>query len=382
MNDPTSIMLAAGGTGGHLFPAFALAEELQRRGIAVDLITDMRGDRYGSGFPARAVYQVPAATLASRSPVDAAKTALALARGTKAAHTIIGRVKPGAVIGFGGYPTYPPLVAAKLRGIATAVHEQNAVLGRANRLLAKRVTAIATSFERTKFLESDLASKASFTGNPVRQSVIAAAARPYQQLQPGALFNLLVFGGSQGARYFSDTMPAALTALPAALRSQIRVTQQARDEDMARVQAAYAASGIAAEVAPFFKDLPERMAAAHLVIGRAGASTVAELTVIGRPSLLVPLPHALDNDQLNNARRLEESGGGWCVEQKELTVDRMTAEVQRLIAAPGALAAAAEAAKRAGRADAVVRLADFVLALVPHHDARAAANAHGPASRA
>ena len=382
MNNPTSIMLAAGGTGGHLFPAFALAEELQRRGIAVDLMIDMRGDRFGSGFPARAVYQVPAATLASRSPIDAAKTALALARGTKAAHAILGHVKPGAVIGFGGYPTFPPLVAAKLRGIATAVHEQNAVLGRANRLLAKRVTAIATSFERTKFLESDLAAKVSFTGNPVRQSVIAASARSYQPSEDGAPFNLLVFGGSQGARFFSDTMPAALAALPVVRRSQLKVTQQVREEDRARVQAAYAASGIAADVAPFFQDLPARMAAAHLVIGRAGASTVAELTVIGRPSLLVPLPHALDNDQLNNARRLEESGGGWCVEQKDLTTDRMTAEVQRLIAAPGALAAAAEAAKRAGRADAVVRLADFVLALVPHRDAGAGADVRRSAPRA
>lgn len=373
MTDQVTIMLAAGGTGGHLFPAFALAEELGRRGVAVDLITDMRGDRYGSGFPARAVYQVPAATLASKSPIDAAKTALALARGTKSAHAILGRVRPSVVIGFGGYPSYPPLVAARLRGIPTAVHEQNAVLGRANRLLAKQVTAIATSFERTKLLDGPLAAKAKFTGNPVRQAVITAATRGYAAPQPGALFNLLVFGGSQGARYFSDAIPPALAALPEDVRQCLHVTQQAREEDLDRVRRDYVASGIAAEVAAFFKDLPERMAASHLVIGRAGASTVAELTVIGRPSLLVPLPHSLDNDQLNNARRLQETGGAWCIEQKDLTTERLTKEIERLATAPGVLAAAAEAAKRAGRPDAVARLADFVLALAKTPPATAGA---------
>ncbi|MGL4397099.1 MAG: undecaprenyldiphospho-muramoylpentapeptide beta-N-acetylglucosaminyltransferase [Hyphomicrobium sp.] len=363
MKNERSVMLAAGGTGGHLFPAFALAEELIGRGVAVDLITDMRGDRYGSGFPARAVHQVPAATLASRSPVDAVKTALALARGTKAAYTIIGKVRPSVVIGFGGYPTYPPLVAARLRGVATAIHEQNAVLGRANRMLAPRVTAIATSFERTKYLDDATAGKVTFTGNPVRQSVIAAAARGYEPVTADGPFRVLVFGGSQGARFFADSVPPALLALPEAMRRRLHVVQQARDEDLARVNSAYAEAGITAEVAPFFKDLPEKMAAAHLVVGRAGASTVAELTVIGRPSILVPLPHALDNDQLNNALRLAEAGGGWCIEQKDLSRERFTAEFARLLAAPDVLAAAASGAKRAGRPDAVQRLADFVLAL-------------------
>ncbi len=363
MKKELSVMLAAGGTGGHLFPAFALAEELGRRGVAVDLITDMRGDRYGSGFPARAVYQVPAATLASRSPIAAAKTALALARGTKAAYSIIGKVKPSVVIGFGGYPSYPPLAAARLRGVPTAIHEQNAVLGRANRMLAKRVTKIATSFERTKYLDGALNAKAVFTGNPVRQAVVEAAQRPFDVFKDDAPVNILVFGGSQGARFFADTVPAALAAVAPQLKARLRVVQQARDEDMERVKSAFAQSGITADVAPFFKDLPRRMAAAHLVIGRAGASTVAELTVIGRPSLLVPLPHALDNDQLNNARRLAESGGGWCIEQKDLSVERLTSEIERATAAPQVLAAAAEAAKKAGKPDAVSRLADFVLAL-------------------
>ena len=363
MKQGISVMLAAGGTGGHLFPAFALAEELQSRGVAVDLMTDMRGDRYGSGFPARNVYKVPAATLASRTPGAVARTALALARGTKAAHKILGQVTPAVVVGFGGYPTFPPLMAARVRGIPTMLHEQNAVLGRANRMLAKRVTGIATSFERTKYLDDALFQKARFTGNPVRKSVISASAQSYSTPTSTGDIRLLVFGGSQGARYFSETVPPALAGLPGDIKRRLHVTQQARDEDLESVRAAYAASGIDADVATFFNDLPDRIAKAHLVIGRAGASTVAELTVIGRPSLLVPLPHALDNDQLNNARHLAESGGGWCVEQKNLSPEYLASEIQRLIGAPETLAAAAEAAKRSGQPDAVARLADFALEL-------------------
>jgi UDP-N-acetylglucosamine--N-acetylmuramyl-(pentapeptide) pyrophosphoryl-undecaprenol N-acetylglucosamine transferase len=363
MSEDRSIMLAAGGTAGHLFPAFALAEELRRRGAAVDLMTDMRGDRYGSDFPARAIYQVPAATLASRSPGDVARTALALARGTKAAFRILGQVKPAAVVGFGGYPTFPPLVAARLRRIPTAIHEQNAVLGRANKLLVKHVTGIATSFARTKFLDGSLAKKAVLTGNPVRRSVIDAAARAYEAPSSDGVVRILIFGGSQGARFFADSVPLALFALPDAMRKRLRVVQQAREEDVERVREAYAEAGISADIAPFYADLPARMAAAHLVIARSGASTVAELTVIGRPAILVPLPHALDNDQLNNANRIVELGGAWCIEQRNLSPERLADEIERLLVAPDALAAAARAAKTAGRADAVGRLADFTLAL-------------------
>jgi UDP-N-acetylglucosamine--N-acetylmuramyl-(pentapeptide) pyrophosphoryl-undecaprenol N-acetylglucosamine transferase len=363
MSGVRSIMLAAGGTGGHLFPAFALAEELRRRGVAVDLMTDMRGDRYGGGFPARAVYQVPSATLASRAPRDIAKTMLTLGRGTGVAFGMLGRVRPNAIIGFGGYPTYPPLVAARLRGIPTAIHEQNAVLGRANKMLAKRVTAVATSFERTKFLDGSLAAKSVLTGNPVRKAVIEAASLGFLPPLPDSAIRILIFGGSQGARFFSDVVPLALFALPDTLRQRLRVVQQAREEDMERVREAYAEAGIKADIAPFFADLPARMADAHLIIGRAGASTVAELAVIGRPSILVPLPHALDNDQLNNARRLEESGGAWCIEQRNLSPERLADELEKLLKDPDTLAAAAKAAKNAGRPDAVRNLADFALAL-------------------
>ena len=363
-NVETSVLLAAGGTGGHLFPAQALAEELARRGRRVDLVTDMRGDRYGTGFPARNVYRVPAATLSGRSPFALAHTAWMLGRGLLSAYVLLGKIKPKVVIGFGGYPTFPPLVAASLRGIPTALHEQNAVLGRANRMLAKRVTRIATSFEATKFLDDELSTKERFTGNPVRSAVIDCASRPYWA--PGARgeIKLLVFGGSQGARFFSETVPSALALLPADLRHRLRVVQQAREEDVDSVVAAYTTNGIAAEVSPFFRDLPRQIASAHLVIARSGASTIAELTVLGRPSILVPLPHALDNDQLQNAMRLAESGGAWCIEQKDLPAERLSREIEALLADSGKLAAAATVAKSMGRPDAAVRLADLVDELI------------------
>ena len=362
MNGEASVMLAAGGTGGHLFPAFALAEALGKRGIVVDLVTDTRGDRYGTGFPARNVYQVPSGT--GGNAIKAAFAVVQLSRGVAAAHKLLGEVRPKAVLGFGGYPTFPPLLAAKLRAIPTAVHEQNAILGRANKMLAGRVDAIATSFAATKLIDGPLLGKVHHTGNPVRSIVIEAARRHYWRPEPSQPFNLLVFGGSQGARFFSECVPSALALLPEAARARLRVTQQARQEDLAQVRAAYAASGINAEVAAFFKDLPSRIGASHLVIGRAGASTVAELTVIGRPSILVPLPHSIDNDQLHNAAGLAESGGAWCIEQKDLTPRRLADDIAMLLARPGMLATAAAAAKLQGRPDAVERLADLMESLM------------------
>jgi len=357
-------MLAAGGTGGHLFPALALAQELGRRAIGVDLVTDMRGDRYGSDFPARAVYRVPSATLAQPSLRGAARTGWMLLRGVVAAFKLLGEVRPAAVVGFGGYPAFPPLLAATLRAIPTAVHEQNAVLGRANRMLAMRVDAIATSFEPTKHLKGEARSRARLTGNPVRDLVIDWSMRAYQAPTREGPFSLLVFGGSQGARFFSDTLPPALALLPDEVRASLFVVQQCREEDLPRVEAIYRATGVRAHLATFFANLPEEMAKAHLVIGRAGASTVAELTVMGRPAILVPLPFAIDSDQLNNATRLAEAGGAWCIEQKDLTPERLASAIARLLGAPDMLAQAAAAAKRQGRPDAVVRLADLVEELI------------------
>ncbi len=250
-------MLAAGGTGGHLFPAFALAQELGRRAIAVDLVTDMRGDRYGSDFPARAIYRVPSATLASRSPIAAATTAWMLLRGIAAAYRLLGQVKPGAVVGFGGYPAFPPLLAATLRRLPTALHEQNAVLGRANRMLAKRVSAIATSFEHTKLLEGPALARARLTGNPVRDQVIEWSGQAYLAPMREGPFSLLVFGGSQGARFFSDALPPALALLPAELRASLFIVQQCREEDLARVEAAYRTAACA-RISPRFSPICPR----------------------------------------------------------------------------------------------------------------------------
>lgn len=358
-----SVMLAAGGTGGHLFPAFALAEALGRRGYAIDLVTDMRGDRYGTGFPARKIYQIPSATITGRSPLALARTGVTLAKGVVAARKILKEVRPSAVVGFGGYPSFPPLIAARILRIPSALHEQNAVLGRANRMLARGVTVIATSFESTRLLEGKALAKARFTGNPVRSAVLDWAERPYESPLPAGPIVLLVFGGSQGARFFSDTVPPALALLPPELRHRLRVVHQARAEDEEVVRERYKGLGIAAQVMPFFKNLPEIMAGASLVIARSGASTISELTVMGRPSILVPLPNALDNDQLYNARNLADAGGAWCIEQKDLSSNRLAVELQRLAADPNVLGAAARKAKALGKPDAVERLADLITEL-------------------
>jgi UDP-N-acetylglucosamine--N-acetylmuramyl-(pentapeptide) pyrophosphoryl-undecaprenol N-acetylglucosamine transferase len=359
-----SAVLAAGGTGGHLFPAFALAEELGRRAIAVDLVTDTRGGRYGGDFPARAIHRLASATLQGRSLQAAAKTGVTLIRGLAGALGLFRRLKPDAVVGFGGYPSFAPVVAARLLGIPTLLHEQNAVLGRANRLLARHVTAIATAFEDTKFLEAARRAIVRHVGNPVREQVLQWADRPYRPPAAGDAFRLVVFGGSQGARTFSELLPAALARLTPEARGRLLVVQQCREEDLEEVKASYQSQGVGAQLASFFPNLAEELAQAHLVIARAGASTVAELAVLGRPAILVPLPHAIDNDQRLNAMRLAESGGAWCIEQGDLSPQRLAASLEEMMTAPARLLAAAAAAKRQGRPDAVARLADLVEELI------------------
>jgi UDP-N-acetylglucosamine--N-acetylmuramyl-(pentapeptide) pyrophosphoryl-undecaprenol N-acetylglucosamine transferase len=255
----------------------------------------------------------------------------------------------------------PPLLAAAVRGIPTMIHEQNAVMGRANRMLAPRVNAIATGFPGVLNREPVLAVKATHTGNPVRPAVIEAAGTPYPPLDATATLHLLVFGGSQGARVMADVVPAAVARLEPRLQMRLRIVQQARGEDEPRVREAYARLNVAAEVAPFFADLPARMAASHLVVSRSGASTVAELAAIGRPAILVPLPHALDQDQRANAGMLMAAGGAIRLDQAEFTPDRLASEIAALAAEPARLARMAAAAKAAGSLDAADRLADLVL---------------------
>jgi UDP-N-acetylglucosamine--N-acetylmuramyl-(pentapeptide) pyrophosphoryl-undecaprenol N-acetylglucosamine transferase len=353
------VLLAAGGTGGHLFPAEALADALQKRGAVIDLATDARAAHFK--FPARTVHLIPSATLRGRNPIALARTAALLTLGTAKAWAMLGRVRPAVVVGFGGYPTVPPLMAAALRGIPTVLHEQNGVMGRANRLLAARVTAIATGFRSLARLDPRLQEKITFTGNPVRREVIAAAATPYAAPDAGGKLRLLVFGGSQGARVMAEIVPPALERLAADLRARLAIVQQARAEDLDMVRGTYVRLGVAADCAPFFSDLPVRMAAAHLIISRSGASTVAELSAIGRPAILVPLPHALDQDQFANAGVLEAAGGAIRIEQRDFTPERLAAEIAALAGDPGRLVTMAQSAKSAGTLDAAERLADLVL---------------------
>ena len=355
----TLILLCAGGTGGHLFPAEALAVALGKRGATIELATDTRAAHFE--FPARAVHLIPSATLRGRNPLALARTVALLALGIVKAWALIGRVRPAVVVGFGGYPTIPPLVAASLRGVPTVLHEQNGVMGRANRLLAPRVTAIATSFRSLARLDPRLQGKIVFTGNPVRPQVIAASATPYAAPEADGTLRLLVFGGSQGARVMAEIVPAAIERLAPELRARLSIVQQARAEDLQAVRGGYARLGVAAECAPFFSDLPARIAAAHLIVARSGASTVAELSAIGRPAILVPLPHALDQDQLANAGVLAEAGGAIRIEQRDFTPERLAKEIAALAGDPARLSRMAGAAKSAGTIDAAERLAEVVL---------------------
>ena len=353
------VLVAAGGTGGHLFPAEALAAVLAKRGIGVHLVIDRRAARYGGAFPDQATHVVASATLRARNPVAVTRTAAMLGVGLAQAWALIGRIKPAAVIGFGGYPTIPPLLAAAWRGVPTLIHDANAIIGRANRLLAPRVTAIATTFPDVLRTEPRLAAKARLTGNPVRPAVVAAAATPYPAVRDP--LRLLIFGGSQGARIMAEIVPAAIGRLEAGLRARLAIVQQAREEDLSRVRGAYENLAVSAEVASFFPDLPARMAASHLVVARCGASTVAELAAIGRPAILVPLPHALDQDQFANAGVLASAGGAIRLAQEDFTPPRLAAEIAAFAAAPQRLAAMAAAAQSLGRLDASDRLADLVL---------------------
>lgn len=353
------ILLCAGGTGGHLFPAESLAHALTKRGATIDLATDHRTAQFK--FPARAVHLIPSATVRGKNPLALAHTALMLARGTWKARGVIGRIKPAVVVGFGGYPTVPPLLAASMRGVPTVLHEQNSVMGRANRLLAARVTHIATGFPTVKNVVPAVQAKMTFTGNPVRPAVLEAAKTPYAAPGVDGPLNLLVFGGSQGAQVMAEIVPPAIEHMTADVRMRLRIVQQARAENIEAVHAAYAKLGVAAECAPFFSDLPARMAAAHLIVSRSGASTVAELSAIGRPGILVPLPHALDQDQFHNAGALEQVGAAIRIVQQDFTPERLCSEIVALAGDPEQLSRMAAAAKSVGTLDAAERLADLVM---------------------
>jgi UDP-N-acetylglucosamine--N-acetylmuramyl-(pentapeptide) pyrophosphoryl-undecaprenol N-acetylglucosamine transferase len=355
------ILLAAGGTGGHLFPAEALGVELIRRGLRVRLATDARALRYSGLFSKDTIDVVPSATVRGRTPWSLARTGAVLAAGTAVSLNLMRKLKPAVVVGFGGYPTLPPLLAARLFGIPTAIHEANAVLGRANRFLSSRVSAIATSLPGVLDRDPALAGKTTTVGTPMRPAVLAAAAVPFVSPGPAGPLRLLVVGGSQGARVMADIVPGAIERLEPALWSRLILTQQVREEDIKRVRAVYDRLKINAELAPFFSDLPARLASSHLIVSRSGAGTVAELGAIGRPSILVPLPGSIDQDQFANAGVLAQANGALRIPQLEFTPDRLAAEISALAAEPERLIAMAANARTVGRLDAAERLADLVM---------------------
>lgn len=355
------IILAAGGTGGHLFPAEALAHELIARGWEVQLVTDDRATRFTGAFPASKIHVVRSATIAGRNPLALAKTFWTLWLGNLDSRRLFRSVKPKLVAGFGGYPTLPPLYAASALKIPTLVHEQNAVMGRANKALAARVNAIAGGFLPES--GGPFAAKTVVTGNPVRPAVLAEIGRPYKASQAHQPFHFLVFGGSQGAQYFSTAIPAAIKLLPPQLQARLVLTQQARPEDEAQVRAAYEAIGIKADVAPFFVDMPRRIAESHFVLSRSGASTVSEIAAIGRPAILVPFPHALDHDQAANAAALQAAGGADVIKQSDLTPERIAAILTSAMNEPTRLAFIAEKARSTGKPDATRLLGDLAEAI-------------------
>jgi UDP-N-acetylglucosamine--N-acetylmuramyl-(pentapeptide) pyrophosphoryl-undecaprenol N-acetylglucosamine transferase len=361
MNSSPLILLAAGGTGGHLFPAEALAVELIKRGLRVRLATDSRALRYSGLFSKDTIDVVPSDTVRSRAPWSLAFTGLMLAAGTAVSLNLMRRLKPAAVVGFGGYPTLPPVLAARLLGVPVIIHEANAVLGRANRFLSRHVNAIATSLPGVLDRDPALAGKTTTVGTPMRPAILAAAAMNYDAPELTGPFRLLVIGGSQGARVMADIVPGAIERLEPALWSRLVLTQQVREEDMGRVRAVYDRLKIKAELAPFFGDLPARLGSHHLVVSRSGAGTVAELAAIGRPSILVPLPGSIDQDQFANAGVLAQANGGLRIGQADFTPDRLAAEISALAAEPSRLTMMAANARTVGRLDAAARLAELVL---------------------
>ena len=358
-----SFVLAAGGTGGHLFPAEAVASELLGQGKIVHFASDERTDAIARRLTGVETHRVRAGRFGD-GPGRTVQALGALTLGAIQAHQLLRRLAPTVVIGFGGYPSVPTMLAAVSLGLPTLVHEQNAVLGRANRLLAPRARVIATSFPTTAGLRLADSVRAVHTGNPVRQAIVAVGDVGYKVPGPGWPIELLIMGGSQGARVLSEVVPLALGALPEGLRNVLRVSQQARQEDIATVAKIYRRAGIAADLNTFFDDVPVRLARAHLTICRAGASSMAELATIGRPAILIPYPHATDDHQTANARAFAESGGGWVIPQSSFSPSTLAPYLDRLLADGGALSAAAQRAVAFGRRDATRRLARLALDLL------------------
>ena len=354
------VILAAGGTGGHVFPAEALANALHSRGHALGLVTDARGQAYGGTLGALTTYGIRAGGIAGRGLASKLIAMAELAIGTVQAYILLKRLAPVAVVGFGGYASFPTVLAAGLLKLPVILHEQNAVLGRANRMLARWATHIATSYAHVSMVPDDAAQRVVMTGMPVRAAVAAARQADYAAPADKDPIRLLVLGGSQGARILSEVIPDAITCLPPILQGRLEISQQCRPEDLNTVRMAYDKANIRATLNSFFTDIPERMSKAHLVITRSGSSTVAELTALGRPAILVPYQHAIDDHQTANALALEQAGGAWCMAQDSFTAHKLATKLTALFQSPELLRSAAEKSRAFGGIDAAERLADLI----------------------
>lgn len=355
-----TIAIAAGGTGGHMFPAEALAHELMQRGHRIFLISDSRGLSYPSLFRGVRAFRIESGTYSRQGLGGLLKGGWQLFKGFWRAYGILLKEGPQGVVGFGGYPVVPAMMAARLLNLPYCLHEQNAVLGRANRALVKGASAIALSFDPTAKLGRRGRRKSVFTGNPVRRAIADLSGKPYPTLGPDHVIRLLVVGGSQGAKIFADVVPDALALLPKGVRARLQVTQQCRTEDMDRVEAAYKKANIRAEVFSFIKDIPGRLLWAHLLIARAGATTISEAAAAGRPAILVPLPTALDDHQSENAKRAAAAGAAWVLAERDFSSAALAKLMQKLVTAKEPLKAAARAALAMGQPSAAAHLADLV----------------------
>ncbi len=352
-------VMAAGGTGGHMMPAHAVAQELMARGHRVALVTDARGAKIPGIFEDAQTHVLPAGRI-TRDPRTWPAGLRAIREGKEMALRLYETFLPSAVVGFGGYPAFPALSAARKARIPTIIHEQNAVLGRSNRMVARRVDAIATAYKDVQRLPARYAGKAHLVGNPVREEVLALREEPFPVFSEESVLRLLVTGGSQGASILSDVVPEGLGMLPVSLRRRLQVTQQCRPEDIERVRVQYRALEIPADLATYIEDMPTKLAWSHLVIARAGASTIAELTCAGRPAILVPLPTAMDNHQFFNAREMAQSGGARAIDQSRFTPTELAKQMQKLAMEPGVLQNAAARARGCGLPDATKDLADLI----------------------
>jgi UDP-N-acetylglucosamine--N-acetylmuramyl-(pentapeptide) pyrophosphoryl-undecaprenol N-acetylglucosamine transferase len=351
-------VVAAGGTGGHMFPAEALARVLAARGWRIVLATDSRGDQYAQKFPAEERLSLEAATFRTGDPIGMLRASLRISRGVSQARAAYSRLRPAVVVGFGGYPSLPALLAARSRRIPTVIHEQNAVLGRVNRRLASSATAVACAFPTLLKASTRVRKRLHVVGNPVRPDIAALYDHPY--LPPGPTIRLLVTGGSQGARLLSELVPDAMNLVSEDLRVRLRVEQQTRIESIDFARRTFAEAGVECEIAPFFRNMSGRLGAAHLVVGRAGASTISELAVAGRPAILIPLKIAMDDHQTANARLLTEAGAAVVLQEDGLTAETFARTLEQMVADPAELERRAAAARSVAMPDAAERLADIV----------------------